>query len=96
MTQEMTQGFVDRQGLLLAFGEAVDVGQDQQFRIAQLEIQLPTAAQLAQEQQQPPPEQKATVIGHQHLPASIRQLVGPGVELRAEVPDGTDEAMPQG
>ena len=95
MAQEMAQGFVDRQGFLLAFGEAVDVRQDPQLEIAQLEVQLPAASQFAEEQQQAPPEQKAPVISHQHLPARVGQLARPGVELRAEVPDGPDEALSQ-
>ena len=95
MAQEMTQGFVDRQGLLLTLGEPIDVSQDPQFEIAQLEVQLSAAPQFTEEQQQPPPEQKAPVISHQDLPARVGQLVRPGVEFRAEVPDGSDEAPSQ-
>ena len=95
MAQEMAQGFVDRQGRLLALGEAVDVGQDPQLKIAQLEVQLPTATQFAEEQEQSPPEQKAPVISHQPLPAGVRQLARPAVQLRAKVPDGPDEAVSQ-
>ena len=47
--QEMAQGLVHRQGVLLAMGEAVDVGQDAEFQIAKLEIQLATATELAEE-----------------------------------------------
>lgn len=47
MAQEMAQCFVDRQGLLLAVGELIDVFEDLEFGIAELKIQLAAAAQLA-------------------------------------------------
>jgi len=93
MAQEVAQSFVDRQGLLRALGEPIDVRQDPQFGIAQLEVQLPAATQFAEEQQQAPPEEKALVISDQYLPARVRQLARPEVEFRAEVPDGANEAL---
>src|SRR5690349_7803008 len=50
VAQDMTQGFVDRQGGLLRLGQPIDIVQHPQLVVAQLEVQLATAAQLAAEQ----------------------------------------------
>ena len=95
VAQEMAQGLIDRQRLLVALGDAVEVFQDVEFQIAALVIELAAAAELAQEQHQPPPEEKATVVGHQDLPARVGQFIDPVVELGPEMPDGADQAVPQ-
>src|SRR5262249_58239517 len=74
--QVVVQGVVVRGGPLLGLGQAVDVSQDGRALLAVLEIQLASAAEFADEQQDGVPQQEAPVV----LDAVLAARVGDAVE----------------
>jgi len=71
MAQKMTQGLVDRQGLLLGLSQPIEVVQHPERVVAQGKIQLAAAAQFQAEQEQSPPAEKAGLIIHHRLEARV-------------------------
>jgi len=96
MTQKMIQGFMDRQRDLLGLGQLVDIGQHAQFQVAESEIQIAATAQFEAEEQQAPPKQEACFIGDHRLEATIRQFIGPKVQLGPEVAERSKKYFSQG
>ena len=96
MAEEVIEGFMDRQGLLLGFGQLIDVVQDGQFDVPELVVQGAPAPQFEGEQKQAPPDQEAFVIDD-HLPETgVRQLIDPRIEIRPEVAEGPNKGLAQG
>ena len=59
--------------------------------LAQLEVDLAAAAELAQEQEQPDTQQEAAVVDQPVWVAAVGKGVQPVVELGEEVADGADQ-----
>jgi hypothetical protein len=91
MTQVMVEGFVNRQGGLLSLGQLVGVVQNTQFQIAQFVIQVPAAAQFEAEQEHPPPQQEARLVGDHFLEAGVGQLIGPAIKPGPKVAEALEE-----
>ena len=73
MPEEVTQGLVDRQGLLGTARETVEVVADPGFQVAQFKVQLTTAPELEAEQEHPPAKEEPPVIDHHRLKAGVGQ-----------------------
>ena len=56
--------------------------------VAILEVELASAAELKQEQAEPPPDKETLVVDNEGEKARIGHLIQPGVELGEKVPDG--------
>src|SRR5262249_52208353 len=67
---------------------AVEVVQHRRAAAAELVIELAPAAQLADEEHQPVPDQEPLVIGHQGEEAGIVDRVDPGVQIGEEMAHG--------
>jgi hypothetical protein len=72
--QVVVQGVIAREVVLVRPGQAVAVAQDASARFAILEVQLASAAQLADEEQDAVPQQEATVVDEAVLAASLPLL----------------------
>src|SRR5208283_297040 len=95
MAQKMTQGLVDRQGLLLGLSQPIEVVQHPERIVAQGKIQLAAAAQFQAEQEQSPPAEKAGLIIHHRWEARVGKGLEPGVEPGPEMADRFDEGAAQ-
>src|SRR3990172_1035897 len=95
MPKEVVQGPIHGQAVLPGPCQAVEVGQQVGVPAPQVEVQLPSAAQLEQEKGDPPPRQEPPVISDQRLKAGIRQFPQPLRQFRPEMPDRPDQGLSQ-
>jgi len=95
MAEEVIQRFMDRQGLLLGFGQLIDVVQDGQFGVPELVVERAPAPQFQGEQKQSPPDQEAFVIDNHFLETGVRKFIEPRIKVRPEVPQGPHKGLAQ-
>jgi hypothetical protein len=65
---------------LLGLSQAVEVVQHTGAGLAVLEVELPSAAEFTDEQQQAIPQQKAALVGDPLLATRVRDPIEPGCE----------------
>jgi hypothetical protein len=94
--QVVVQGLVHRHGRLLGAGQAVEVIRHSGAGLAQLEVDLAAAAELAQEEEQADPQQEAAVVDQAVGVALVGEVIQPVVELGEEVADGADQGGADG
>ena len=92
MSEEMGEGFVHGERVLLRSSEAIGIVQHLYFGITQFVVQLAAARQLKTEQQQAPPGEKLLVIADEGGKARVAQLVELRVEGGPEMSDRFDKA----
>jgi hypothetical protein len=85
MTEEVVEGFVHGERVLVSGSKAIGVVQHLHFRVAQCVVELAAASQLEAEQQQAPPSEKFLVIPDEGRKPGVRQLVELGVEAGPEM-----------
>ena len=93
MFQEMIKGVVYRPGLLLGLSESVEVVQDLGAAVIEIEIQLPSTAELKQIQANPPPNEESFVIDDQRQKPGIGHAIQPPIKLGPEVAEGCGERL---
>ncbi len=89
--QVIIQSVIARKAVLLGLGQPIEVVQDGRPLFAILEVELASAAELADEEQHAVPEKEAAVVGDPLRAARVSNLVEPGVELREKMADGASE-----
>lgn len=75
VTEEVVEGFVDGEGVLVRSGQAIRVAQYRKLPVSQLEVKLPTAAQLEGKQKQAPPTEKFLVVPDEWPKTGVWQSV---------------------
>ena len=84
----MIQGVVYRPGLLLGFGQPIEIVQDFGAAGIEIEIELAATGELEQIQADPPPNEEPLVVDDQRHKTRIGNVIEPPVKLRPEVEDG--------
>ena len=93
MSQEVIQGVVYRTRLLLRLSQAVEIIEHLGAASIEIEIQLPTTAELKQVQTYSPPNKKSLIVDDQRQKAAIGHAIQPLIELWPEVAEGSRERL---
>jgi hypothetical protein len=93
VSQEMIQGVVYRPGLLLGFGQSVEIVQDFGTAGIEIEIELAATGELEQVQADPPPNEEPLVVDDQRQKTRIGDVIEPPVKLGPEVEDGRRQGL---